>query len=1294
VTWKRGVHHTRLFVQALFAVLVITAAVIVGLGQLALPWIVSHPEKISAFLSDKLHRAVTLDQVEGQWEHDGPVLTLHGVHIAPAAPEQAPLTIPQAQLKINFLGPFRRNQAWNEFRLVGLDLHLVRNAAGDWRLQGLDTAASEEDDESSPLFDLGSLVLRDVKFTIDDSTAGRHIALGSDEIRLINSGDYHRVLARVKSIQTPGAAPIDAVAEYDSGKKDGRLYLGGAALDVAAMVRGTPLAGWQMERGEGRVQVWANWTRDQLAEVRAEVDMRNVVMTTPQPISVSNKQAIVPRTAFDRIAFGARWRRAEHGWNADIGDFAVMRQAVASPAASIHVEKVEGDDPNLPTYNVSADNLELAAPASVAMLSDALPEVWRQWLYEADPVGEVRDFELRYVDGKDFDVSGEMAGIAWHSVGAIPGVSSITASLLGDQDSLALYLPQKTAFGFDVPKVFRQPFRFSNFAGDIAIYRGDESWRIETDAVDFEGASFGGQMRGVIELHDDGSKPSLDVAAVVTHAQAQASHLFWPINSMPPTTVRFLDRAIESGTVTNGRAVFRGDLADWPFRSYTGRFQARAELEDVRLPYLPDWPVADHLRATADFVNTSLRVEATAAQSMGVKVERAIANFADFGDAVLELDVSANGAGKDLLSYLKATPVGQHFGAQLLGVDMTGNSDVDFHLQVPLKHAEELQLAGRAQLTGADLSDAKYNIHFNDAKGEVRFNQKGFLADNLGVTMNDKPGKFRLAVGGFAADPRHGAEGFLQADLPARDLLAYAPMLEGYSDRVTGSAAWNIAFAADNDTVKSPSTRITVKSDLRGIALDLPAPLAKSAEMPLPLTLVLDPPTAGGKVDLTLGNELYMHGRLVSATAPFAANIGIGTDTDAPLPPAGLKIGGVASQLDVTGWMDFATSDASPNNSGSSSDVLAGIDVRADALLLYSHDFGPAAFTLTPAKDALDLKFTGDTIGGSLHIPTVELKRRGITAEFAKLYWPDSKDDDDDNQVSTANPASVPPLHIRIDDFHLGQSVFGKTTVESYPVADGTHFEQVGTPSNNVEMRAHGDWLGRPGSDRSTFSIDLSAHNLGRMLGSFGYAGVVDDGQTVAHMEGSWPGPPSNFALAKLDGTLNVSVKSGRIPEANPGAGRIFGLFNFASLPRRLTLDFGDFFKSGFAFDSITGNFTLKNGNAYTSDLVVKGPAAEIAVNGRTGLKTKDYDQTMQVTPHVGGTLVVGGALIAGPVGAGVGAVLQGMFKNVTRNRYSVTGSWDKPVMTLIGREKIENPRKEAKDGAPQSPGGLHRGGL
>jgi uncharacterized protein YhdP len=66
----------------------------------------------------------------------------------------------------------------------------------------------------------------------------------------------------------------------------------------------------------------------------------------------------------------------------------------------------------------------------------------------------------------------------------------------------------------------------------------------------------------------------------------------------------------------------------------------------------------------------------------------------------------------------------------------------------------------------------------------------------------------------------------------------------------------------------------------------------------------------------------------------------------------------------------------------------------------------------------------------------------------------------------------------------------------------------------------------------------------------------------------------------------------------------------------------------------------------------------------------------MEVTPHVGGTLMIGGAVIGGPVGAAAGAVLQGVFKkainDVTRVRYGVTGSWEKPVITEIAKETVK----------------------
>src|SRR5262249_45180838 len=192
----------RLWAQALLAGAIIVVAMLVGIVHMALPWISSHPERISAYLSARLNRPVSIDGVEGHWERDGPLLTLHGVHIGGAAATHA-TNIPQAELKINLFSALHRNQAWNEFRLVGLDLHLSRGSSGTWQLQGMDAAGGDDKNEAtSALFDLGALVLRDLRFTIDDDVAKRHVALGAEEARLINSGSEHRAVARVRCLDT------------------------------------------------------------------------------------------------------------------------------------------------------------------------------------------------------------------------------------------------------------------------------------------------------------------------------------------------------------------------------------------------------------------------------------------------------------------------------------------------------------------------------------------------------------------------------------------------------------------------------------------------------------------------------------------------------------------------------------------------------------------------------------------------------------------------------------------------------------------------------------------------------------------------------------------------------------------------------------------------------------------------------------------------------------------------------------------------------------------------------------
>jgi len=63
--------------------------------------------------------------------------------------------------------------------------------------------------------------------------------------------------------------------------------------------------------------------------------------------------------------------------------------------------------------------------------------------------------------------------------------------------------------------------------------------------------------------------------------------------------------------------------------------------------------------------------------------------------------------------------------------------------------------------------------------------------------------------------------------------------------------------------------------------------------------------------------------------------------------------------------------------------------------------------------------------------------------------------------------------------------------------------------------------------------------------------------------------------------------------------------------------------------------------------------------------------------PHVGNSLPLVGAVVGGPIGAAAGFAVQGLLgrglNQAASARYKVTGTWDKPVMTLIEKRGATN---------------------
>jgi uncharacterized protein YhdP len=382
--------------------------------------------------------------------------------------------------------------------------------------------------------------------------------------------------------------------------------------------------------------------------------------------------------------------------------------------------------------------------------------------------------------------------------------------------------------------------------------------------------------------------------------------------------------------------------------------------------------------------------------------------------------------------------------------------------------------------------------------------------------------------------------------------------------------------------------------------------------------------------------------------------------------------------MDVSGWIEQALT----GSSGGTFPQLSRADVSTDAAQVFGTDLGALQFSFVSGAQTDAISFDGAAVKGTIDLPTSDLATRGITANLQHLYWPEPSEPKQLGPpppppvTSPVAPFAIPPLHVGIGDLRLGKAQLGATSFESAPTLQGMYISKFDSKGADFTIQSHGNWNGSTSMSTSQMVIDISSNDFGKTLAAFGFSGLLAGGKDAhVHIDGIWPGAPSSFSLAWMNGKLDIKVGEGSILAVKPGLGRLLGLLSLRELPSRLMLHFGDVFKSGFGFDHASADFTLKDGNAFTQDMLIAAPAARIGMQGRTGFRARDYDLDVEVTPHVGGALPVVGAVIGGPVGAAAGLVVQGLIgKGINKaagSIYRVTGSWDKPKIETVASAPV-----------------------
>ena len=272
-------------------------------------------------------------------------------------------------------------------------------------------------------------------------------------------------------------------------------------------------------------------------------------------------------------------------------------------------------------------------------------------------------------------------------------------------------------------------------------------------------------------------------------------------------------------------------------------------------------------------------------------------------------------------------------------------------------------------------------------------------------------------------------------------------------------------------------------------------------------------------------------------------------------------------------------------------------------------------------------------------------------------------------------PTAIPSLRIEAQDVVWRTWSFQNVAINTVWNEHGMLITDLLLNGKDLEIKGQGTWLTSWRSPHETsLSLSTRSGNFGSALTALGYGGVIDGSSQSAELSLSWPAEPFGFTWQQLDGTADVDLAKGIVADIDTGTGgKLVGLFNVFHLPRRLLLDFDDL-KDGFAFDRIKSRLVFSDGYASTEETDIKASIADMRVTGDVDMHNQLYDLVIRVKPNQSAAAFTGGAIAGGAV-VGAGLVLLQKLLNIdkaTQDRYSITGSWDEPVVTRLQKADLD----------------------
>ena len=890
-------------------------------------------------------------------------------------------------------------------------------------------------------------------------------------------------------------------------------------------------------------------------------------------------------------------------------------------------------------------------------------------------------------------------------VGRTPGVSGLSGGIEGSGAHGTVRLASHDV-EVAIPHVFRTPLPADQISATVNWTRSVTGTRLQSDDLAIKSPNGDATAQLTLDIPLTGS-PMIDMKAQGTNLDAASAPRYMPAGFMQRRALDWLDSAFLGGHVKKADLTLSGPLKKFPFRDNEGLFLITAEVNDLALQYQPGWMIATALQVQAEFRNVGFTATAASGVVNGMTIENVSGGIADFRDSVLRLKGQVHGKLDQGLRYVQQSPVGPMIGSLFQQVTGKGGMQAQANLLLPIKEIAKRQVDIDVRLQDATIGLSGSSQQATNIEGK-------FHIANESITGVALQGQFLQGALSAASVIEHGNNNVVVTGHALAAPLSEFVRLPAF---VKIDGEMNYRLSAPGYVQRNSNGRRTlfaVDSDLTGLQLNMPVPVAKAATVSRPIhveaeLLDTDVMQVRGSHD-----ALRAVVRLQNDKSGWKFDrAGLRVDGIAAALPgdSGLRIEGNLPELVLDDWLKIGSASARQSVAESVSspatvakaasihvqDILRSANVNIGKLYLYGFEWPDLRAVLQATDDGWRVDASSEQTTGQVIVPyafdsglmTVDMDKLSLLPAASNA----ERDAASHDRAAQFDPRELPAMLINVRDFHFGEHGFGELQARALRAVQGLQVDSIQIESESFKGNGSGTWMHSDAGSIANLLFSIESSDVRKSMQLLHYADFIaaKHGRLQANL--SWPGGMDGELLGRSSGTMEIQLDDGRLLTVQPGAGRMLGLMSIAELPRRLRLDFHDVTDKGLAFDSIHGSFEVKEGNATTPNLLLRGPVAEIGIAGRIGLGKRDYDQTAVVTGDVGSALPVAGVALANPLVGGALLLFTQIFKEplkgIARAYYHIGGGWDNPKVERIdpdaGRASMLNTVQESVSSSASS---------